>query len=49
MLKLLHEKLLVKLPKTSLMCLGIILCMVYQESCLEMLVEKTIRCKRGKG
>ena len=25
MLKLLHEKLLVKLPKTSLMCLGIIL------------------------
>jgi hypothetical protein len=49
MFKFLSEELLVELPKTCLMCLGIILHGVYQESCLEMLAQKTIRSKRGKG
>ena len=47
MLKLLSEELLVKLPKTCLMCLGIIL--LYQESCLEILAQKAIRSKSGNG
>jgi hypothetical protein len=49
MLKLLPEELLVELPKTCLMCLGIILHSVCQESCLEILAQKAIRSKRGKG
>jgi len=47
MLKLLSEEQLLKLPKTCLMCLGIIL--LYQESCLEILAQKAIRSKSGNG
>jgi len=47
MLKHLSEELLVKLSKTCLMCLGIIL--LYQESCLEILAQKAIRSKSGNG